>query len=174
MRKGATLCGFGGVELAESYQSRRLRDDGCGTGLLARTRALFTTSVCVTGAALRQPEVQISWHAHHFRKVKYRFRDRRGIFLLLARTHRKSFRKVKYIFRGRCSTFPRSSKDLVASAALSQGQVQNSWQVQHSRKVKYRVCGKRSTFARSSTDFVAGAALLQGQLSQSGLENRNF
>ena len=78
------------------------------------------------------------------------------------------------MFRGRRSTFPRLSKYLVAGAALSQGQVQNSWQVQHFRKVKYRFRGRRSTFARSSTDFVAGAALLQGQLSQPGLENRNF
>ena len=67
----------------------------------------------------------------------------------------------------------------MAGAALSQGQVQISWQAQHYRKAGYRfrgrhntfarsstVCGGRSTFARlgtrdtfarSSTDFVAGA-----------------
>ena len=62
----------------------------------------------------------------------------------------------------------------MAGAALSQGQVQNSWHAQHFRKVKCEKRGRRSTFARSSTDFVAGAALLHGQLSQPGLENRNF
>ena len=107
--------------------------------------------------------------------------------------------KVKYRFRGRRSTFARSSAKFVAGAALSQGQIQNSWQAhhfrkvkyricgrctqgqvqnswhaQHFRKVKYRFCGRRSTLARSSTDLVAGAAFLQGQLSQPGLENRNF
>ena len=52
----------------------------------------------------------------------------------------------------------------MAGAALSQGQVQISWQAQHFRKVKYRFRGRRSAFARSSVDFVAGAALSQGQL----------
>ena len=52
----------------------------------------------------------------------------------------------------------------MASAALSQGQVEISWQAQHFRKVKYRFRGRRSTFARSSRDFVAGAALSQGQV----------
>ena len=53
----------------------------------------------------------------------------------------------------------------MAGAALSQGQVQISWQAQRFRKVKYRFPGSRSsTFARSSADFVAGAALSQGQV----------
>ena len=111
--------------------------------------------------------VQISWQVHHFRKVKCRFRNRRGIFLLLARTHRKShwqgrarrrmqiswqgphFREVRNIFRGRRSTFARSSTDFMAGAALSQGQAQISWKAQHFHKVMYI--------------FLAGAALSQGQ-----------
>ena len=81
---------------------------------------------------------------------------------------------ARFELRGRRSTFARSSIDFVAGAALSQGQVSISWQVQHFRKVKYKIRGRRITFARSSTEFVAGAAFLQGQLSQPGLENRNF
>ena len=30
----------------------------------------------VAGAALWQPELQLSWQAQHFRKVEYRFRGR--------------------------------------------------------------------------------------------------
>ena len=75
----------------------------------------------------------------------------------------------RFELRGRRSTFARSSTDFVAGAALSQGQAQISWQVQHVHKVKYRIRGRCSTFARSSAKFVAGAALLQP-----GLENRNF
>ena len=166
--------------------------DGLAPGPLARMRALSQGSNFVAGASLWQGRVQISWQVHHFRTVKCRFRDRRSIFLLLARTHRKShwhgrarrrmqisrqgqrFREVRNRFRGKGITFARSSTELVAGAAISQGQVQNSWQAHHFRKVKYRFRGRRSTFARSSTDFVAGAALSQGQLSQPGFENRSF
>ena len=84
----------------------------------------------MAGAALSQGQVQSSWQAHHFRKVKYRI-------------------------RGRCSTFARSSAKFVARAALSQGQVQILWQAQHFRKVKHRFGGRRSIFARST--FAAGA-----------------
>ena len=63
--------------------------------------------------------------------------------------------------------FARSSIDFVAGAALSQGQVPNSWQAQHFRKVKYKIHGRRITFARSSTEFVAGTALSQGQVQNS-------
>ena len=130
----------------------------------------------VAGAALSRGRVQISWQAHHFRKVKYRI-------------------------RGRCSTFARSSAKFVARAALSQGQVQILWQAQHFRKVKHRFGGRRSIFARST--FAAGArksqllstkvvrevnfrswglkiatfkyeSSAQSPLSQPGLENRNF
>ena len=63
----------------------------------------------------------------------------------------------------------------MTGAALSQGQVLNSWQAQDFRKVKYkirgsfhkvkyRICGRRSTFVRSSAKFVACAALSQGQV----------
>ena len=56
----------------------------------------------------------------------------------------------------------------MAGAALSQGQVQISWQAQHFREAKYRLRGRRSifarAFARSSTDCVAGAVLWQGQV----------
>ena len=52
----------------------------------------------------------------------------------------------------------------MAGAALLQGQVQISWQVQHVRKVKCRFRGRGRTFARSSADVVAGAALSQGQV----------
>ena len=125
----------------------------------------------MAGAALSQGQVQISWQAQHFRKVKYRFRGRRSTF---ARSSAKfvagaaisqgqvqnswqahHFRKVKYRIRGRCSTFARSSAKFVARAALSQGQVQILWQAQHFRKVKHRFGGRRSIFARST--FAAGA-----------------
>ena len=134
--------------------------DGLAPGPLARTRTLSQGSNFVAGAAFWQGGVQISWQVHHFRKVKCRFRDRRSIFFLLARTHRKSH----WHGRGRGSIFARSGTDFVAGASLSQGQVQNSWQVQHFRKVKCKMCGRRITFARSSTDFVAGAALSRGQV----------
>ena len=42
----------------------------------------------------------------------------------------------------------RSGTDFVAGAALSQGQVQISWQTQYFRKVRYRCRGRRSTLAR--------------------------
>ena len=113
--------GFAGFEL----RGRR--------SILARSGADFVAGAalwqgqvnCVAGATPSQGQVQISWQAQHFRKVKYRF-------------------------RGRCSTFTRSSAKFVAGASLSQGQVQISWQAQHFRKVKYRFRGRRSTFARST------------------------
>ena len=37
----------------------------------------------MAGAALSHGQVQISWQAHHFRKVEYRFRGRRGTFASL-------------------------------------------------------------------------------------------
>ena len=80
----------------------------------------------VAGAALSKGQVQMSWQARHFRRVKYRFRGRR--------------------------TFARSSTDFVAGAALSQGQSPNSWQAHHFRKVKYRFRGRHSTLARLGTD----------------------
>ena len=57
----------------------------------------------------------------------------------------------------------------MAGAALSQGQVQISWQAHKSCKVKREFRSKRGTFARSSIDivasvFVAGSAVLQGQV----------
>ena len=107
---------------------------------------------CVAGAALSWGRVQISWQAQHFRKIKYRFRGRRSTF------------ERSCTFRDRRNTFARSSTDLAAGAALSQGQVPNSWQAQHFRKVKHRSGGRRSTFARSSAKFVAGTALSQGQV----------
>ena len=78
---------------------------------------------------------------------------------------REGFARIE--LRGRRSTFARSSIDFVAGAALSQGQVPNSWQAQHFRKVKYKIRGRRITFARSSTECVAGAALSQGQVQNS-------
>ena len=62
------------------------------------------------------------------------------------------------------ATFERSGADYAAGAALSQGHVQISWQVQHFHKVKYRFRGRGSTFARSRADLKAGAALWQGQV----------
>ena len=194
--------GFSGwlkATLVAASDGRRARD-GLGTGS-GRARAGL-------GPGSRRDhwhgrahfrKVQISWQAqhfgkvgyrfrgrcmHHFRKVKCRFRDRHGFFLLLARTHRKShwhgrarrrmqvswqgqhFRKVRNRFRGRgitfarsSSTFARSSAKFVAGASLSQGQVQISWQAQHFREVKYRFRGRRSTVARST--FAAGARTSQ-------------
>ena len=93
-------------------------------------------------------------------------------------------------FRGRHSIL---ATDFVAGAALSQGQVQMSWQArhflasgtdasqiplartrkaahadswqgQHFRKVRRRFRGRGSIFARSIIDFLAGAAFSQGQV----------
>ena len=55
----------------------------------------------------------------------------------------------------------------MAGAALSQGHVHISCQVQHFRKVKCKIRGRRITFTRSSTEFVAGAELSQGQVQNS-------
>ena len=81
----------------------------------------------MAGAALSQAQVQLSWQAQHFCKVKYKFGGRR-------------------------STFAKSKTNFLAGATLSQGQVQLSWQAQRFRKVKYRFRGKRSTFASSDAD----------------------
>ena len=89
--------------------------------------------------SISQGQVQISWQAHHFRKVTSRFHSRR-------------------------STFAMSSTDFVAGAALWQDQVQISWQAQHFGKVKYRIRGRRSTFAMSNADFVTGAAFSPGKV----------
>ena len=113
------------------FRGRRSTFARSSTDFLGR-RSTFRMSCAdfVAGAALSQGQVQNSWHAHHFRKVKCRI-------------------------RGRCCTFARSSVKFVAGTSLSQGQVQISWQAQHFRKVKYRFRGRRSTFARST--FAAGA-----------------
>ena len=107
----------------------------------------------MAGAALSQGEVQISWQARHFRKVKFS----QGWNCVAGATLSKGqvqiswqaqhFRKVRCRFRGRRSTFARSGTDFEAGAALSQVQVQNSWQVQHFRQVRYRFRDRRSTFA---------------------------
>ena len=65
-------------------------------------------------ATQRFRKVCLAWQAQHFGKVGCRFRGRR-------------------------SFFESSDADFVAGAALSQGQVQMSWQVQH------RIRGKHST-----------------------------
>ena len=89
----------------------------------------------VAGEALSQGQVQISWHARHFRKV----------VAMLS--------QVRYKFRGRRSAFAKCGTDFAAGAALSQGHVQISWQAQYFRKVRYRFRSRRSTFfARSGTD----------------------
>ena len=59
--------------------------------------------------------------------------------------------------RDRRSILARSGADLVAGAALSQGQL----------FPRIESHGRRSTFDRSGTDFVAGAALSQGQVQNS-------
>ena len=138
--------------------------DGLAPGPLARTRTLSQGSDFVAGAAFWQGRVQISWQVHHFRKVadfvtgaafSYFWHGR------IANPIGTDAQGGACIFRGRRSIFARSGTDLVA---LSQGQVQNSWQVHHFRKVKCKIRGRRITFARSSTDFVAGAALSRGQV----------
>ena len=80
-------------------------------------------------------------------------------------------RRVKYIFSGRGSISAGSRAYFVAGAALSQGHVHISWQVQHFRKVKCRIRGRRSTFARST--FAAGAQKSQ-LLSAKGVSEVNF
>ena len=55
----------------------------------------------------------------------------------------------------------------MAGAALTQGQVHNSWQAQHFGNVRYRFHGRHSTYARLGTDFVAGTLLSRGQVQRS-------
>ena len=131
--------------------------DGRRPGPLARTRTLSQGSNFMAGAAFWQGRVQISWQVHHFHKVKCRFRDRRGIFLLLALAR----------------TRKAAHADFVAGAAFSRGQEQISWQGHHFRKVKYIIRGRCSTFARSSAKFVAGASLSQGLVAGAAL-SRGF
>ena len=90
----------------------------------------------VAGAASSQCQVQISWQAQHFRKVKRRFRGRRCTFAM------SSTNSVAGVV----------TCDFAASAAHSQGQGQISWQAQHFRDVKCRFRGRCSTFASLSTD----------------------
>ena len=130
-------------------QLGKLGDEG-RRSILARLGADF-----VAGASLSQGQVNISWQAQHFRKVKYNL------------WQAQHFRTVKCRFCGRRSAFARSSAEFVAGAALSQGQVQNSWQAQHFRKVKFRIRGRCRTFARSSAKLMAGASLSQGQVQNS-------
>ena len=115
-------------------------------------------------ATRRFRKASVAWQAQHFRKVRCRFHGRRG----------QGEVQISWsnICRGRHSTFARSSADFVAGAALSQSQVQISWQGQHFRKVRSR--SRRSTFARSGTDFVSGAARLQGRRSTFTRSNTQF
>ena len=89
---------------------------------------------------------------------------------------KKSEDQRNFLSKKKASAFRGMRTHFVAGAALSQGQVQISWQAQHFRKdgadflagamlsqVRYRFHGRRSTFARSGTEFVAGAGLLQDQ-----------
>ena len=69
-------------------------------------------------------------------------------------------RKVRYRFRTRRGTLARSSTDFVAGAILSEGQVQLSQQAQHFSKVRYRFAAS-AAFARCDPDFAARAALSQ-------------
>ena len=128
----------------------------------------------MAGEALSQGQVQISWQARHFRKVG-------AVGAMLS--------QVRCRFRGRRSTFARCGTDFATGAALSQGQVQISWQAQYFRKVRYTFRSRRSTLARSGTasrqvqdfrkvrsrfrrrstfargtNFAAGAALSQGKV----------
>ena len=155
---------------AAASDERRVRD-GLGTGSLLDYwygRAHFR-------------KVQISWQAQHFGKVGHRFHGRctfaRSSADFVTGTAFSYFWHGRIAnpigtdaqggacrFRGRGSIFARSGTDFVAGAELSQGQVHNSWQVQHFRKVKCKIRGRRITFARSSTGFVAGAALSRGQV----------
>ena len=71
--------------------------------------------------------MQISWQAHNFRKVRYRFRSRRSTFTRSSANlwQARHFRKVKYRLCGRHSALSHGhDASVVAGAALSQGQVQ--------------------------------------------------
>ena len=93
--------------------------DACRTGSapgpLARTRALFVTCVCATGAELLEGHVQILWQTQNFRVTG------------ATRSHcwNASFANPM----ARTDKLTRS--DIVAGAALLQGQVRISWQAQH-------------------------------------------
>ena len=111
----------------------------------------------MAGAALSQGQVQISWHAQHFRKVKFSQGLNCVTGTALSKGEVQISWQAQHIHKVKFS----QGLNCVAGAALSKGQVQVSWQAQHFREVQYRFRGSGSTFARSSTDFVAGAALSQ-------------
>ena len=72
----------------------------------------------------------------------------------LARPKHRGF--ARFDLRGRRSILARSGADVVASAALSQGQVFPI--------ARFELRRRRITFERSGTDFVASTALSQGQV----------
>ena len=121
-----------------------LRDTGAGRSL-SQSQADFY--------ALWQGQVQILWHARHFRKLirSGHFPKVRQISMhsgkvrcRLRGRHSTFARSSNYRNRGRRDTFPKSGRILT----LSQGQAQISWQAQHSRKARKRFRGWRSTLAR--------------------------
>ena len=99
-------------------------------------------------------------------KVQKNIRDPKKLILIDLLLKMKNQRIKKNLFRDQ-----KKLLHFVAGEALSQGQVQISWQARHFRKVgamlshvRYRFRGRSSTFARCGTDFAAGAALSQGQV----------
>ena len=84
----------------------------------------------VAGAALLQGQVQISWQAQHFRKVRYRFRGRGSILQgqVQISWQAQQFRKVRYRFRGRRNTFVIEGTSIISSCSSKIA------------KVKYKSC----------------------------------
>ena len=101
------------------------------------------------GAALSQGEVQTSWQAQYFRKVRCGGRQAPPMMFEEVMIQQRVMIGIE-------------SKLLhfVACAALSQGQAQISWQAQHFPKARYASAGR-------GIDFAAGAALSQGEVQTS-------
>ena len=136
------------------YRFRGRRSTFASQVQICGRRSTFARSStdCVAGAALSQSQVYISRQAQHFCKVKHRCRGTRSTF---ARPSTDFVAAGKDFVAG-TSAFAKSGAVFVTGAALSQGQVQISWQAQHFRKVKYRYRGRRCSFASLGADFVRG------------------
>ena len=151
---------FIGIKKTYSFRGRRSTFARSGTNFVARAalsqgrRNAFAGFAA--GAALSQGAVQISWQSQYFRKVRYRFRSRRGTFARSGTDSRQVqyFRKVRFRFCGRRSTFARGA-NFAAGAALSQGTVQSLTQAQHS--ISGGVGGAAAHDVRGSEDSTRGA-----------------
>ena len=125
-------------QLIEAHSLRQMTVEGICTR--EHMRARVVGELCVNWHLRRtESSVRGVW-SERVRSAGPLARQREGFARFELRGRRSILARSGAIFPGRRSK---------VRAALSQGQVQISWQGQHFR-------GRRSTFARSSTDLVAG------------------